>query len=56
MPSCRCQQEVERVCYAALPLVFDNIRKHGECTVDHAQAEVVPYSIVICLAFNIFNT
>jgi len=38
------------LCYAALPLVFDNIRKHGECITDHAQAEVVPHSIVVCLS------
>ena len=38
------------LCYAALPLVFDNIRKYKEGTAGHAQSEVSPHSIVVCLS------
>jgi len=38
------------LCYAALPLVFDNIRKHRQCSAGHTQSEVPPHSIVVCLS------
>ena len=38
------------LCYAALPLVFDNIRKHREYTAGRARSEVSPHSIVVCLS------